>query len=328
LDSVQVAEVVAESKDPCGDHLITVPLEADLLSVVEMLAKNKVCVAPVLSKQTQGDGAGTDEFVGVIGLMDIAALLLSKVTKSMQTNYILHYCREECERTTVRDLLTWDTTGRNGWHTISSTSSMKALLDLLCQPRVHRIAVMSPKPGRGKASSVVAILNHLHVAKFLNSHWKELSSHLPGLVEKVADLNLAPGGALSDDNNLSYLVTAFRNTWHREAAGDLHSHGVSFADKFINWIVQITLADIPPADCVASINNEDSIEAVLKYMCQQQVQLACVSVRGGEQNQHTIIGSLHLRHLFKDISSTQRNIKTDGDDSSLFVQPYFPPRRH
>jgi len=301
-----------------------VPVEETLLSVVEMLAKNKLCIAPVSAKTKQGeDENGIEQFVGIVGLMDIAAWLLSKVSKSMEMNHILNFCREECQRPTVGDLLTSDKSGRTSWHSISSNSTLSELLDVFSQPQVHRVAVMDSKifAGEGKENSVISILNVLHVAGYLNAHWKEVSSHLGE--RKVADLSPDEAEAFSQDD-ISHLVSAFRTTWHRQSAGDLHSHGVSFADKFINWIVQITLADISPPECGAFIHSEDSLETALSYMSQQQVQQACIST-GDENNQ--IVGSIHLRSLFKEIATSHRNSRRE---SIATTKPSFqlPPRRH
>jgi CBS domain-containing protein len=296
--------------------------DQDLISVVEILAKHQIVSAPIVVRSqtsTEVSSKTKEHYVGTIGILDLVALCCSlcstedglnqHLSQSDQYSSLERMCqcyREKFQQTTVKEVLALDKVGCMSWRSIDLECPISDLVSMMTLPEVVRIAVTKTIENSANASEeVIAIVNVFDVAKYLYRHISEMdpnTAYSP-LLSWFSVLHFdykADADSWPDEYKKEYIISAFRAIWDKQTAGEVQAHGTSYMDKFLNWMMQISMADLTNCDFQASISAAQTLSNILDLFCKRQV------LRVFVRNDSKVAGVIRLCDLFAIILQQQQ----------------------
>jgi len=161
-----------------GFRLLTVAPEATVEDVVKLFEKHHILSAPVKDMDTH-------TYLGLVDVLDLANFCVEEFgTRRVDEIDTLHQERVFSTKK-VKEII--DISARDPWVPVSDSASMLSLMQILADPDIHRVPIVS-KDGRR-----VALITQSSVLQFLHAH----RQHYPELsAEPLSASSLGFAGTL------------------------------------------------------------------------------------------------------------------------------------
>eukprot|EP01117_Protostelium_nocturnum_P003850 TRINITY_DN15119_c0_g1_i1.p1 TRINITY_DN15119_c0_g1~~TRINITY_DN15119_c0_g1_i1.p1 ORF type:complete len:403 (+),score=90.82 TRINITY_DN15119_c0_g1_i1:59-1210(+) len=266
----------------------------NLASIVESLSTWRKSITTVQNSE--------GKLVGIIDIMDLVYVCYQRVKSSQNIECAAIECREEFQNKTAKEFFS---SGEGSKITfINQDASICDLIQLLKSPNVNNVAVLKENVSVAtKPDDLIAILTHTDLMSYVIERPSTFSqfkisvshfvSHTPEKIEKDK--------AESKVKDVFLVASSFKTIWNKQTCGGVVCHGTSFLDKFLNWLVQIMMADLPVED--TSVDSTTPLQDVIKLMVNSSVSKVLVT------NDGEILGFAEVHNIMDKISN---NIEQQG----------------
>lgn len=210
------------------------------------------------SKTTYGiiKDVKSNSYSAIVDLYDFVPHLCSIFLEDgLPTEPRMSECKDACSSIKLTSI--FHQVNMQHFTSIPSSASIMCLIEQLLKPDIERVAVVD------RQNVPTAVISRAGVLKFLYHQANLFQSELKIQAKSLLKPTIAPWGLIA--GRKEEVTCTFKKIWEKQLLGLADTHGSTHYDKFMNWIIQLLIADLPPEDA-NTISQDESILMVLEHL--------------------------------------------------------------